>query len=1052
MKQPIRLKSSKSKQRLMTKNSDNGSEEDIKNNKDKFDNFYRINTNEILLIFHLYEFEKMNKRPNNEIKIYYLIKKEWIEIFKDFYNCKKIYKKIQKNIKNDIFLNKIKSDNIPDELLKLKAMDEKIPKELFLFKEYEESTKNLKMENISLSYYPSKLFIIEEKMKNCFIIGNKSCNFQKGMQGILFKDTLYIIINERTLEIFIYDESDNFFDPVCLFCYQHKEDMFNDLNNKYKYKEIKQCLKELDFLQKKKPKYIRDDKKNVVGNIIYLLGDNSEENIINFLTENNKEIEKKNEEIKHMEEVIRVEREKEIKKIINENKKKEKEKKEERKKEKEERKAKELEEKKKREKERLETEELNKCKKIRIKLKRDKEREKEKKEEEIRRKEVEEMKEKERQKQERIYELQKENERLEKERIKKENEDISKMEKENLEKEIKENELKQSIKLEKEKELIEKIKEETQKLEEEKNRLEKERLKKIEDERIKKEKEIREKEEKERRRKEEIEKKKRMKKKEREDEKKRIREGFEKLSKLEEEEKKKRVEEVNRMKKEIKERRQKEKIDKKEKEKKYWEKIIEERKQKEKEKKKEEEIKKKEEEKRIKEENEKKDKIKIEEKIKIESKLKNEKEEIGKKKKIEEEKLNTKNKNLMEADSNKNPMKEEDSDLSKENEGDDREPKIGLENIGAAHYMNATLQCLCKTIKLTNYFIDPKNKDKIFRNNIVQKNKNYLELSTSYYDLIQHLWDKKNKRGFYSPNDFKNKICQMNSLFQGDSEGDSKDLISFILMKLHEELNEANNVKNHNNNINIDQFDRNKVINNFFEDFKKENNSIISDLFYGVIENISECINCKNRNKNQGLKSKYKYTFQSINFIIFPLEEVCKYRNNKFIQINANIMTPNMMTDILNNNRVFIMDCFEYYQNPVLMNGENKIYCNICKKKNDANYRTKIYYSPKTMILILDRGKNLQFKVGIDFLPSIDITKYIDKNYNSGLNAEYDLYAVLTHIENNKENGHYLAFCKSHDGAKKWYCYNDSKVTEIKDFIKQIHNYGMPYILFYERK
>ena len=1048
MKPPIRLKSSKSKKRLMTKNSENDSDEDIKNKKDKYDNFYRININEILFMFHLYEFEKMKKRPNNEIKIYYLIKKEWIDIFKDFYNCKKFYKKIQKNIKNDIFLNKIKSDNIPDELLKIKAMDEKIPKELFLFKEYEENTKNLKMENISISYYPSKLFIIEESMKNSFIIGNKSCNFQKRKQGIMFKDTLYIIINENTLEIFIFNDIDNTFDPVCLFYYKHKEDMYYDLNNKYKYKEIKQCLKELDFMQKKKPKYIRDDKKNVVGNIIYLLDDDSEENINNFLTENNNEIKKKEEEIKHMEEVIRVERENELKKIINENKRKENEKKEERKKEKEERKAKEMEVKEKEKKLRLETEEINKSKKIKLKLKREKEREKEKKEEEIRRKEVEEMEEKERQNKKRMYELQKENERLEKERIKKENEDFSKMEKENLEKEIKENELKQSIKLAREKELYEKIKEETQKLEDEKNRIEKERLKTFEEERIKKENELKEKEEKERRRKEEIENKKKIKKKEREEERRRIREGFERLNKLEEEEKKKREEEGYRMKKEIKERRQKEKIEKIEKEKKYWEKIKEESKKKEMEKKKEEEIKKNEEEKKMKEENEKKEKMKLEEKIKNENKLNKEKEEVEIKKNIEEENnLNQKYKKHLETDSNMNPIEEEEeSDL--DNNENDKEPRIGLENIGAVCYMNAILQCLNKTIKLTNYFIDPKNKDKIFRNNIVQKNKNYLELSTSYYDLIQHLWDKKNKKGFYSPHDFKKKICQMNSLFQSNNEGDSKDLLSFILMKLHEELNKTNNVII-NDNINNDEFDRNKVINKFFENFKNENNSIISDLFYGIIENITECINCKNRNKNQGLKSKYKYDLQSINYIIFPLEEVRKYRNNKFMQINANIMTPNMMTDILNNNRVFIMDCFEYFQNPVLMNGENKIYCNICKKKNDANFRTKIYYPPNIMILILDRGKNLQFKVGIDFLPSIDITQFIDKNYNNGLKAEYELYAVLT--EENKENVHFIAFCKSHDGSKKWYCYNDSKVIEIKDFIKQVHNYGIPYILFYER-
>ena len=96
MEPPIKLISSKSKKRLMTKNSDNDSEEDIKNKKDKYDNFYRININEILFMFHLYEFEKMKKRPNNEIKVYYLIRKNWLVYSKTFIIVNKSIKKFKK--------------------------------------------------------------------------------------------------------------------------------------------------------------------------------------------------------------------------------------------------------------------------------------------------------------------------------------------------------------------------------------------------------------------------------------------------------------------------------------------------------------------------------------------------------------------------------------------------------------------------------------------------------------------------------------------------------------------------------------------------------------------------------------------------------------------------------------------------------------------------------------------------------------------------------------------------------------------------------------------
>ena len=45
----------------------------------------------------------------------------------------------------------------------------------------------------------------------------------------------------------------------------------------------------------------------------------------------------------------------------------------------------------------------------------------------------------------------------------------------------------------------------------------------------------------------------------------------------------------------------------------------------------------------------------------------------------------------------------------------ENEPQIGLTNIGATCYMNATLQCFSHTIKLTNYHLAPKNKNYVTR-------------------------------------------------------------------------------------------------------------------------------------------------------------------------------------------------------------------------------------------------------------------------------------------------------------------------------------------------
>ena len=52
---------------------------------------------------------------------------------------------------------------------------------------------------------------------------------------------------------------------------------------------------------------------------------------------------------------------------------------------------------------------------------------------------------------------------------------------------------------------------------------------------------------------------------------------------------------------------------------------------------------------------------------------------------------------------------------------------IGLQNIGAAYYMNTILQCFSQIEELTNYFLDENvSGDKIINNNIAMKNKNLL--------------------------------------------------------------------------------------------------------------------------------------------------------------------------------------------------------------------------------------------------------------------------------------------------------------------------------------
>ena len=197
---------------------------------------------------------------------------------------------------------------------------------------------------------------------------------------------------------------------------------------------------------------------------------------------------------------------------------------------------------------------------------------------------------------------------------------------------------------------------------------------------------------------------------------------------------------------------------------------------------------------------------------------------------------------------------------------------IGLNNIGATGFMNATIQCFSQTKGLTNYFLEPKNKNQIVTNN----SRGQLQLSPIYLDLVQKLWPKNYEYNSFSPFDFINIVEKMNPLFKKGQPGDSKDFIIFLLEQFHKELKESkeNNRILINRNIYINHYDKQETMNYFFEEFMKET-SIISDLFVGIIETTNVCLNCKINYNSRGMNNPIFYNFQKINCIYFS------FRRNK---------------------------------------------------------------------------------------------------------------------------------------------------------------------------
>ena len=366
-------------------------------------------------------------------------------------------------------------------------------------------------------------------------------------------------------------------------------------------------------------------------------------------------------------------------------------------------------------------------------------------------------------------------------------------------------------------------------------------------------------------------------------------------------------------------------------------------------------------------------------------------------------------------------------------------PLIGLKNIGSSCYKNSVLQCLSQTSDLVNFFLKESNKEKIMNNNIAKKNKNELQLCPIFFELIKNLWKKDAPYKSFSPENFLKAIGAMINNEKGHftlhESGEAKDFILFILERIHKELKKPIENKNLFSQINSENilncYDKNNAFAHFTNEFQNET-SIISDTFYGFTETTNVCQFCKNYYNSNGQLEPICYNYGIFNILIFPLEEVRRYRD-QFNKVN-------------NSNMVNLLECFLYNQKSDYFTGDNKNYCKICEQLFDSVNTTKIYKSPNVLILLFNRGKSSNIK--IDFSNELDISNFVLNKNNREI---YYLYAVVTHIEENEQNGHFIAICKSPINCL-WYRYNDDIVEPINNFQKDVHDFGTPYFLFYQKE
>ncbi|KAG8958696.1 CSN-associated deubiquitinating enzyme Ubp12 [Tulasnella sp. 419] len=205
---------------------------------------------------------------------------------------------------------------------------------------------------------------------------------------------------------------------------------------------------------------------------------------------------------------------------------------------------------------------------------------------------------------------------------------------------------------------------------------------------------------------------------------------------------------------------------------------------------------------------------------------------------------------------------------------------VGLNNLGNTCFMNSALQCLAHLSELTEYFLTGVVNKEINPSNPLGTSG---ELARSYTSLLSQLFSPT---GPYSvaPRDFKLKISRHAPSFSGYAQHDTQELLAFLLDGLHEDLNRIVK-KPYVQNPEWEPSDDEslvKLAKEFWDGYKKRNDSVIVDLFQGQYQSTLVCPECE----------KVSITFDPFMYLTLPLP-VNKRWNHEVYFVTWDVNRPN---------------------------------------------------------------------------------------------------------------------------------------------------------------
>jgi ubiquitin C-terminal hydrolase len=161
---------------------------------------------------------------------------------------------------------------------------------------------------------------------------------------------------------------------------------------------------------------------------------------------------------------------------------------------------------------------------------------------------------------------------------------------------------------------------------------------------------------------------------------------------------------------------------------------------------------------------------------------------------------------------------------------------VGLDNLGNTCYMNSSLQCLFHN----DLFIK-----RLLKESEEGIHPNITSTAYKFIALCNEMIKKSDStiKSSISPNDFKRTFGHYHSEFEGYSQHDSQEFLRKLLEDISSDLNRVKSVPEYKE---LDHSSNNKVkLNKDFDSlFRRREDSVVIDTFYGQIVNIFKCSEC----------------------------------------------------------------------------------------------------------------------------------------------------------------------------------------------------------------